>query len=327
MNTPSKPIRPSEVAVAHPQQLIGLGIDTCSACPHPWPVGVCPLCAPGPMAPPPDNAGHPAADTDVETALLRGLRMTPPLLILRGGECLLRENALELLTACRQSGVARVEVWTAGPLLGRPRFAQAIHKAGATDVGVLLFGDTAEGHDYVAGAAGHFARVLTGVQRARAAGLGVRLLVPVLRPTFRGLVGVVRKAIPAGVKGLYLWAPPGPDRSAHPLLAPLPLVASYVQAAVQLARTAGMDVRTEGLPACHLGPHAGLAVASMPAISAGPVQSGELPHAFGPPCAACTWQGRCAGLPQPRIDEHGWVGTAARSDPAQLPNLPARVAG
>ncbi len=313
--------------MAHTQQLIGLAIDTCSACPHPWPVGVCPLCAPGPMAAPAARSDHPAADSDVETALLRGLRMTPPHLILRGGECLLRQNALELLTACRQSQVARVEVWTAGPLLARPRFAQAIAKAGATDIGVVLFGDTPEGNDYVAEAPGQFQRVLAGVQRARAVGLGVRLLVPVLRPTFRGLVATVRKAIPAGVKGLHLWAPPGPDRQAHPLLAPLPLVAPYVQAAVQLARAAGLDVRTEGLPACHLGSHAGLAVATLPAISAGPAQSGSLPHAFGPACPACTWQGRCGGLPQPRIDAHGWVGTLARSDPAQLPNLPARVGG
>jgi len=279
------------------------------------------------MAPPAEAAGHPAADADVETALLRALRMTPPLLILRGGECLLRHNALDLLTACRQSGVGRVEVWTAGPLLARPQFARTIARAGATDVGAVLFGDTAEGHDYVAGAAGHFQRVLAGVQRARAAGLGVRLLVPVLRPTYRGLVGVVRKAIPAGVQGLHLWTPPGPDRDAHPLLAPLPMAAPYVQAAVQLARTAGLDVRTEGLPACQLGPHAGLAVATLPAISAGPAQSGALPHAFGPPCAACSWQGRCAGLPQAHIDAHGWVGVAARNDPAQLTNLPQRVGG
>ena len=144
--------------MAQLQQLIGLAIDTCSACEHPWPAGVCPLCAPGPMVASASPAAPVASDDEVASAVLRGVAMAPPLVVLRGGEWLLRENALDLLTACRQSGVRRVEAWTAGPLLARPRFAQALARSGATEVGVVLFGDTAEGHDYVAATPGHFQR-------------------------------------------------------------------------------------------------------------------------------------------------------------------------
>lgn len=273
--------------------------------------------------PPPADATAPATDEDVEAALLRGLRMQPPALVLRGGEVLLRKNALELLTACRQAGVNRVEVWTAGTLLARPGLAAAIARAGATEVGVVLFGDTAEGHDFVAQTPGHFQKVLAGVQRARRAGLQVRVLAPVLRPTFRGLHSLVKKAVPAGVQGLYVWAPAGPDRAAHPLLAPLPIMAPFVQAALNLAKTAGLSVRCEGIPACQLDSHAGIAVATMPAIGAGPAQTGELPFDFGPICEQCSWRGRCVGVSRARIEAHGWVGFAARSDPAQLANLPA----
>lgn len=313
------------VAVAHTQQLIGLAIDTCSPCPHPWPQAICPLCAPAQTADANGPTAARASDDEVDSALLRGLHMQPPTLVLRGGEMLLRPNALELLTACQQAQVPQVQLWTAGPLLARPGLAEAIRKAGATDVAVVLFGDTPQGHDYVAQTDGHQARVLAGVARARRAGLRVRAVVPLLRPTFRGAAELVKKAVPAGVAGIYLWAPPGPDRGDHPLLAPLPLLGPHVQAALAVAKAAGLQASCEGVPACLLGPHAGISVETLPAISAAAQQSGAQEMAFAPFCSDCSWRKRCHGVPQLRVQLHGWVGMQARRDPAELSNLPAVV--
>ncbi len=300
-----------------------LAIETGAICPHPWPRLVCPLCGP---AAEPNLTGRMAHSADAATVAVlvqQALRLHPQSVVLRGGETLLREEALQILAMVRAGSVVQLAVWTAGPLLARPGLADAVRSAGATDVAVVLFGETAAGHDYVAQTPGHFQRTLAGVQLARRAGLRVQAVVPVLRPSFRGLSALVQKAVPAGIGALRFWVPPGPDRPDHPLLAPLPMVAPYLQAALHLARTANLVVQVDGVPACQLGLHASLADAAHAAIAAS--SPADDPPEFGSPCGACTWGSRCVGVPASRVKAHGWVGVAARSDPPASANLPALV--
>lgn len=288
-----------------------------------WPRLVCPLCAPAAQA---DELGRTSHSVDADTVyalVQQALRLSPARVVLRGGETILRQEALELLAILRASGVAELALWTAGPLLARPGLAQALQQAGATGVGLVLFGESAAGHDYVTQTPGHFSRVLAGAQAARRAGLQVCAIVPVLRPTFRGLQGLVQKAIPAGISSLHFWVPPGPDREAHPLLAPLPVVAPHLQAALHVARTAGLVVHISGVPPCQLAGHAALADPDDAVIATQPRGAPE--PEFGPICPPCTWRSRCSGVAAARATAHGWVGVAARTDPFALANLPARL--
>ncbi len=308
-------------------------INTASPCVHPWPTLICPVCGPlrDASASAPLQAGTSQVRGDAEavlTAIRAGLAAGHRHFDLLGGELLLRPEALDLLTQARREGAQGLAVWTAGALLARPEAALRIRQAGATQVVVGLFGDSPAAHDYVAGNEGHFQRVLAGLRAARAAKLGVWVAAPLLRPTFRGLPGLVQKTLPAGVAGVHLWAPPGPDRSSQPLLAPLPLMAPWVQAAVKILATAKRPWRVDGLPACLMGEWARLqpewpqwsAATLPPANPADGEQSPQEPNEFSPRCDECTWRSGCPGLPAPRARSHGWLGLQPRTDapkPAQ----------
>lgn len=235
---------------------------------------------------------------------------------LRDGEILLRPEALDLLSQARRDGARKLSVWTAGALLARPGTAEAVRKAGATQVVVGLFGDSAAAHDYVTATPGHFARVLAGMQASRKAGLSVWVVAPLLRPTFRGLPLMVQKVIPGGVTGVRLWAPGGPDRVQHPLLAPLAVMAQTVRHAAHLLATAGRGCAIDQVPACLLGDVAEFAP-PLPRYNARHNGQREPPAIgeFGPACEQCAWRSGCAGQTVDRARLHGWVGLDARMDP------------
>ncbi len=295
-------------------------INTAGPCPHSWPALVCPVCGPlhDPVAE--SNAlqpGRTVAQADavavlraIRTALAAGHRQ----LDLVGGELLLRPEALDLLRQARLEGAQGLAVWTSGTLLARPEAAARIRQAGATHVVVGLFGDSAAGHDYVAGTEGHFQRVLAGLRAARAAKLGVWVVAPLLRPTFRGLPGLVQKTLPAGVAGMYLWAPPGPDRLEQPLLAPLAMMAPGLQAALKILATAQRPWRIDGMPACLQGEWARQQPAWPQFCAAPPSDAAVQNSEFAATCSGCTWREGCQGVDDQRARSHGWLGLQPRTD-------------
>ena len=312
-----RPVVPMPPPVAPIAQLV---LQINGACPHPWPRAVCPVCAPAcgaswsaEAAPEPGDGT--ASAPDLGGLLAAAALAKPAQLLLAGGELVLRADALQLLAKLRQIA-PHVEVQTAGPLLARPGLCAALREAGATHVRVVLFGDTPAGHDYVAQSPGHFQRVLQGIARARQAGLHVGATLPVLRPTFRGLQTLVQKAVPAGITRLHLWAPPGPDRAAHPLLAPLPLVAPHVQAALRLAQTAGLLATVVGIPICLLGTFAALAAQNQTLSPGDTAAKPDATGSYGAVCGACVARPNCLGVAPTRAAAHGWVGFTALTSAA-----------
>lgn len=284
-------------------------IDTASPCPHPWSPDVCPVCAPwrGELdqafeRPGRVESGISAAEVE---ALLHAHRGADKL-ALRGGELLLRPEALELLTAARRLA-PQVELWSSGGHLARPGVAQALRQAGATAVVIGLWGDSAESHDYATGVPGSFARAIAGLKAARQAGLRSSVVAPLLRPTYRNLPQLMQKSLALGIDGALLWAPAGPDRSQHPLLAPLASMGPYVDAAARVLAAGQKSFGVIGVAPCSLGPAAAaldLTIAAQP----------QLGRSKGAPCQDCTWTERCPGQSKPRIQLHGWVGLSPRRD-------------
>lgn len=301
----SLPQEPRPTTPAAPQAWV----DTQSPCPHPWSQAVCPLCArwQGEPAGPFEVAGRrEAALSAAELAKAWQVHRGAEKIALRGGELLLRPEALELLAAARQLA-PRVELWSSGGYVARPGVAAALRKAGATALAIPLWGDSAEGHDYACGVPGSFARAIAGLKAARQAGLRTLLVAPLLRPTYRNLASLIQKSLALGIDGALLWAPAGPDRAQHPLLAPLAAMGPYVDAAARILAAAQKSCGVIGVAPCALGPAAA-------ALDLTPLAQPGLAHVRGAPCQACLWAPRCQGQSGPRVQLHGWVGLGPRSD-------------
>ncbi len=97
------------------------------------------------------------------------LTVARPLLILTGGEPLLRNDLYEIIHAGRERGFA-VAVAPNGTLLDRSA-AERMVKLGVHRVSISLDGPTAEIHDDFRGVAGAFEGALRGCQACRSAGL------------------------------------------------------------------------------------------------------------------------------------------------------------
>lgn len=108
-------------------------------------------------------------------ALLRDLaEFTVPVLLLSGGEPLIRPDLLELAEYARQLGL-RITLSTNGTLI-TPEVAERLREIGVGYVGISL--DGMEGtHDHFRGQLGAFQAALQGIRNCQAAGLrvGVRL--------------------------------------------------------------------------------------------------------------------------------------------------------
>jgi hypothetical protein len=250
----------------------------------------------------------------VEVLIQAQTSTSPQRLVLRGGDLLRRPEALSLLALARKVA-PEVEVWTGAVAMARPEVAAAVRKAGATAVGLPLYGDSAAAHDWLAGQPGHFQRTLKAVQVARAAGLQVVILAPVLRPTFRNLQGLMQKCLPAGVFGVRLLAPDGPDQPTHPLLVPHAMSGPHLRAALTVAKAGKLAVWTWRLPPCILGEFAASQSEASP-IAAGDtaVATDDLAYEYGPLCDQCSWHSRCPGISNARAAGHGWVGLMPRQD-------------
>lgn len=238
--------------------------------------------------------------------LLQTLPPSAGKLVLRGGELLQRPEALDLLAAARQIA-SQVELWSNGAALARPGVASAIRRAGATAVAIGLWGDSPESHDYATGVPGSFARAIAGLKAARQGGLRTAVIAPLLRPTYRSLPALLQKSLPLGIDAALLWAPAGPDRANHPLLAPIAAMGPYVDAAVRILAAAGKGCAVLGMAPCSLGPAAAAAeIASLAQPNRAAVR--------GLACQECSWRGVCAGQTAGRVRLHGWTGLLARRD-------------
>ena len=238
--------------------------------------------------------------------LVQALPQATGKLVLRGGELLQRPEALEILAAARRAA-PQVELWSNGAPLARSGAAQTVRRAGATAVAIGLWGDSPESHDYATGVPGSFARAIAGLKAARAAGLRTALIAPLLRPTYRNIPSLLQKSLALGIDAALLWAPPGPDRTEHPLLAPLAAMGPYVDAGLRILRASGKNGAVLGFLPCALD---------------APAAAADLSHLAqpqrlavrAPACAGCTWSASCPGQTLGRAQLHGWTGLVGRTD-------------
>lgn len=124
-------------------------------------------------------------DRGESSRLIRQLaELKPPMLILTGGDPLMRADCLDLVREATAAGLRVSLSPSATARLLNADFAE-IKAAGVERVSLSLDGATRETHDAFRGVEGTFVRTIAAVHRAHAAGLGVQINTTLTRSNLR----------------------------------------------------------------------------------------------------------------------------------------------
>ena len=164
--------------------------------------------------------------------------MAKPVLILTGGEPLLRPDVYDMAAYARDLGMRPV-LATCGSLL-TDETARKLKEAGIATISISIDGADAESHDAFRGTDGAFAAALTGIETAQRAGIDVQINTTVTRDNVDELADILEIAVDAGTKVFnpFLLVPTGrgkelADREMSP--------SQYEQTLRWLARQQGRD--------------------------------------------------------------------------------------
>jgi radical SAM protein len=124
-----------------------------------------------------------------------------PILVLTGGDCLLRPDLFELAERATALGIPTALSPSVTPLL-TPVAVERIAASGIRAVSISLDGARAQTHDGVRGVPGHFADTLVAIRSLVAAGLTVQINTTVMRETVEELPDVAGLLAEAGA---HIW--------------------------------------------------------------------------------------------------------------------------
>ena len=228
---------------------------------------------------------------------------------LQEGDLLTRPDLPGWLGELRGRGFRAIAVETSGWVFAKPGVAKHLKKQGLTHALIPLLGSSAAAHDWLTETSGAFARSLRGVRQARAEGLRVRVIAPILRPTFRNLPDLVRRSLAIGVSGFEFRLPSDADRPAHGYHPHPALAAPHVIEALRLARAADRSATVTGVPLCLLDDSVKFATElQAPDVVIAGGEAPLSPRVLGDPCADCAARDRCGGLYESIATPRAWAG-------------------
>jgi AdoMet-dependent heme synthase len=120
-----------------------------------------------------------------------------PILVLTGGDCLLRPDLWELVERATSLGIPTALSPSVTPSL-TPAAIERIAASGVRAVSISLDGATAATHDGVRGVPGHFPATVEAIRQLVAAGLTVQVNTTVMRSTVEELADVAKILVDAG---------------------------------------------------------------------------------------------------------------------------------
>lgn len=135
-----------------------------------------------------------------------------PTIILTGGEPLLRKDVFEIAGYGRSKGL-RMVMATNGTLLDGETIAKILD-SGIKTISVSLDGPESKSHDALRLVPGAFAGALAGIEKAKAAGLGVQINSTITKKNIGVLPEIMNLGVKLGVKShhLFLLVPAGRGR-------------------------------------------------------------------------------------------------------------------
>jgi radical SAM protein with 4Fe4S-binding SPASM domain len=126
-----------------------------------------------------------------------------PILVLSGGEPLLREDFFEIARYASRKGF-RVAIGTSGTLITKG-VAEALRDAGVRKAAVSIDSADPEKHDAFRGVHGTWERAIAGIEACRGEGIGVQMNTTVTRDNFHEIEKIVALGEKLGVRDFQLF--------------------------------------------------------------------------------------------------------------------------
>ena len=131
------------------------------------------------------------------------LSFSKPLLILTGGEPLMREDLFDIASYATEKGL-KVALATNGTLID-DKAASEVKKSGIERVSVSLDGSNPKVHDKIRGVEGAFERAILGVENLKSHGVEVQINTTVTKQNLRDLSHIMELCLKLLVKALHLF--------------------------------------------------------------------------------------------------------------------------
>ncbi len=122
---------------------------------------------------------------------LRDFGSPPPILVITGGDALMRSDLPELVRHVRADGVPVALAPSVTPLLTDDRLAE-LRELGVKIASISLDGSCAETHERIRGVAGHFTETIAAIRRLRSHGFTVQVNTVVMQENVHELPRVAR---------------------------------------------------------------------------------------------------------------------------------------
>ncbi len=124
-----------------------------------------------------------------------------PILVLTGGDCLLRPDLFDLVARATELGIPTALSPSVTPALTPAAIARIVD-SGVRAVSISLDGATAGTHEGVRGIAGHFPKTLDAIRALVAAGLTVQVNTTVMRANVAEMADIAKLMVDLGV---HIW--------------------------------------------------------------------------------------------------------------------------
>lgn len=131
------------------------------------------------------------------------ISLSKPLLILTGGEPLMREDLFDIASYATENGV-RVALATNGTLIDEKK-ASNIKKSGIKRVSISLDGSNPDVHDKIRGVEGAFERAITGIEGLKSHGVEVQINTTVTKQNLHDLSDIMELCLDLQLKALHLF--------------------------------------------------------------------------------------------------------------------------
>jgi AdoMet-dependent heme synthase len=129
--------------------------------------------------------------------------LSRPILVISGGEPLMRPDIFDIAAYGTQRGLTRGRL--AQRHAAHRRSGRQLIKAGVKRISVSIDGSTAARHDAVRGVPGAFDEAMAGLARCRAAGLGFQFNTTVMRQTRDDLAAIRDLAVRIGAEAWHVF--------------------------------------------------------------------------------------------------------------------------